>query len=102
MARNRLRNLYITVGIPKDSRLYQAFCDDASETGLSLPQLAVVRLADWYRHGAASLPTHDDRAIPGQPSTTSTTTEAESSVTQEAELQRRAAAAAAAWLVDDE
>lgn len=102
MTRNRLRNLYITIGIPKDSHLYHALCADASETGLSLAQLATVRLADWYRHGAASPLSHDERAIPGQPSTTSTTTEAESSVTQEAELQRRAAAAAAAWLVDDE
>ena len=102
MARNRLRNLYITIGIPKDSHLFHALCVDASETGLSLPQLATVRLADWYRHGATSSSTHHDDALAGQPSTTSTTTEAESNMTQEAELQQRAAAAAAAWLLDDE
>jgi hypothetical protein len=99
VARNRLRNLYITVGIPKDSHLYHALCTDASETGLSLAQLATVRLADWYRHGATSSSTHHDDALAGQ---SCTPAEADSSVTQEAELQQRAAAAAAAWLLDDE
>ena len=102
MARNRLRNLYITIGIPKDSHLFHALCVDASETGLSLPQLATVRLADWYRHGATLSSTHHDDALAGQLCIPAAPCEAENSVTQDAELQQRAAAAAAAWLLDDE
>jgi len=49
MARDRAKNAYFTVGIPLDSETLGALRADSEETGVSLPQLLAVRIADWYR-----------------------------------------------------
>ncbi len=51
MARDRVKNVYYTVGIPLDSDTLRALKADSAETGVSIPQLLAVRIADWYRVG---------------------------------------------------
>jgi hypothetical protein len=51
MSRDSLRNIYVTLGIPRDSHLYQLLTEEMTETGLTLSQIMVVRLADYYRPG---------------------------------------------------
>ena len=48
-ARDRAKNAYYTVGIPLDSDTLRALKTDSEETGVSIPQLFAVRIADWYR-----------------------------------------------------
>ena len=49
MARDTERNVYIYVGIPRDSETYQELLRDLKETGLTPPKLLAVRIADFYR-----------------------------------------------------
>ncbi len=49
MARDRAKNAYYTVGIPLDSDTLRRLRADSEETGVSIPQLLAVRVADWYR-----------------------------------------------------
>lgn len=49
MARDRAKNAYYTVGIPLDSEALRRLRADSEETGVSIPQLLAVRIADWYR-----------------------------------------------------
>ncbi len=51
MARDRSKNAYFTVSLPRDSETLCALRSDAEETGVSIPQLLAVRIADWYRFG---------------------------------------------------
>ncbi|MEO9028346.1 MAG: hypothetical protein ABI413_05990, partial [Ktedonobacteraceae bacterium] len=49
MARDTDRNVYHTVGIPKDSAAYQRLMQEATESNISIPSLIALRVADWYR-----------------------------------------------------
>lgn len=49
MARDTDRYVYLYVGIPRDSETYQKLLADADETGLSVPKVLAVRIADFYR-----------------------------------------------------
>jgi hypothetical protein len=61
MARDRAKNAYYTVGIPLDSEALHRLRADSEETGVSIPQLLAVRIADWYRFTVemkSALPVH--------------------------------------------
>lgn len=49
MARNREKYLYLELAILRDSLLFQALLADAAASGKPLAQVAVQRLADYYR-----------------------------------------------------
>lgn len=90
MPRNREKNAYFTVGIPLESEVYRALKAEAQETGVSIPQLLAVRLADWYKFStSAGLQTLTS------PETTQITQQQIPSSLND--LQVRASAAAAAW-----
>ena len=96
MPRDPSRNVYVTIGIPRDSATYDALVADSAETGLTLAQLIATRIADWYRLGAGAPPirtaTRADQAATDPPV----------AVSADRGLQARAAQAAAAWAADEE
>ena len=59
MARDTERYVYLTIGIPRDSETLQQFLHDAKECGMQreLPKLLMVRIADFYKQTATTLPT---------------------------------------------
>ncbi len=97
MARDRAKYAYYTVGIPLDSDTLRRLRADSEETGVSISQLLVVRVADWYRFTRemkSPAPLHADP--------TSENGKAVASVYDHNDangggLQTRASAAAAAW-----
>jgi hypothetical protein len=94
MPRDREKNAYYTVGIPLDSETYRSLKTDSEETGVSIPQLLAVRIADWYKlSGGIGL------AAGTQATRRSETPEQVlDAITPPASgLQSRASAAAAAW-----
>ena len=98
MARDRTKNAYFTVGIPIDSETYQALRADAKETGVSIPQLCVVRIADWYRLsvGGGFVPATQT----ARPSANAL--EQTHNLAAANDLQSRASAAATAWGREDD
>ncbi len=93
MPRDSSRNLYITFGLPRDSDTLRRLLEEATETGVALSQVVVMRLADYYRQrtsAPASADTSPPRASPVTP------------FTDTHDLQARAAQAAAAWTLLDE
>ena len=96
MARDRTRNAYFTIGIPLNSETYAALKADAEETGVSIPLLLGIRIADWYnlaRRGAVlSFQT-------GQPAESASQQKPSSGANP---MQARALAAAAAWGREDD
>jgi len=94
MPRDREKNAYFTVGIPLDSETYRSLKTDSEETGVSIPQLLAVRIADWYKlSGGIGL-------VAGMQATrrTETPEQALDAITPPRNgLQSRASAAAAAW-----
>jgi hypothetical protein len=98
MARDRTRNIYFTVGLPRDSQTYQALQADALQTGVSMPQLLAVRITDWYRIAESS------SSLPVLHGSTWTGNAAEQShnPAMPSDLQARASAAAAAWGREDD
>jgi hypothetical protein len=100
MSRDSLRNIYVTLGIPRDSQLYQSLLQEMAETGLTLSQIMVVRLADYYRFGG----------IPKQREQESSTTEGDALSAEDEErmtrerqnMEARAREAAAAWSFEEE
>ena len=48
MARDREKNVYIVVGLPKDSLVHRALLAEASNTGVSLGKLIPVKLYEYY------------------------------------------------------
>src|SRR5947209_2983016 len=102
MAPDRAKNAYYTVGIPLDSDTLRRLRADSEETGVSMPQLLAVRIADWYRFaGEMKL------ALPALPGTVSESgTHAASGHDHGCAngngLQTRASAAALTWGGDEE
>ncbi len=93
MPRDSSRNLYITIGIPRDSDTLRRLLEEVTETGVALSQVVVMRLADYYRQrtgAAASADTSPPRASPVTP------------FTDTDDLQARAAQAAVAWTFDED
>ena len=102
MARDRSKNAYFTIGLPLDSDTLHTLREDSEETGVSIPQLLAVRIADWYqfiREMKQAVPIHSEPVLEsekalakaqGYPNTNGTG------------LQTRAAAAAAAWGVRED
>ena len=90
MARDRKRNAYFTIGIPKSSDTYKVLQADAKETGLPMARLLGVRIADWY--GIASR----GMVLPS-PATQPAERIPEQQATALKPMQSRALAAAAAW-----
>ena len=92
MARDREKNAYFMVGLPLNSETYRVLKADSEETGVSIPQLLAVRIADWYKFstsiGLASVQTVK---------LTGSTEQPEPPLTRTSDLQSRASAAAAAW-----
>jgi len=94
MPRDREKNAYFTVGIPLDSETYRSLKTDSEETGVSIPQLLAVRIADWYKlSGGIGLvagvqAAKGSEALEQAPDAIAPTTNG---------LQSRASAAAAAW-----
>jgi hypothetical protein len=100
MPRDPNKNVYVTIGIPRDSATYAALLADCNETGLSIAQLIATRIADWYRQGVAGTGTTMRQSqLVGNQQSTSTLEEGN---TPALELQQRAAQAAAAWATFDE
>ncbi|MGB8343649.1 MAG: hypothetical protein WCD86_02135 [Ktedonobacteraceae bacterium] len=98
MPRDASRNLYITIGIPRDSRMYQRLAEEATETGLALSQVIAIRLADYYHVGP------DLRSPTSLPSEQRAEVEDDAPVLahETRDLEARAAQAAAAWAADEE
>ena len=98
MPRDRSKNVYVTIGIPRDSATYAALLADSAETGLSPAQVIATRIADWYRQSSGSM-----REAACQ---TASSHQVSSSVnevdTATLDLQQRAAQAVAAWTSIDE
>jgi hypothetical protein len=100
MPRDFARNLYVTVGFPRDSQTYQALLAEMAETGLALSQVIAVRLADYYRMERVPPP-----AVPQLAGHEEDARRNEAETAQEHEQQAlasRAREAAAAWAFDDE
>jgi hypothetical protein len=92
MARDRQKNAYFTVGLPLQSETYRALKADSEETGVSIPQLLAVRIADWYKFRASIGPDSIQTIkLAGN------TEQPESPLTRKSDLQSRASAAVAAW-----
>jgi hypothetical protein len=96
VARDRTRNAYFTIGIPLNSETYRALKADAEETGVSLPLLLGVRIADWYKGGRTGAITQHQPL----PSVESIPEQAEQAMPNP--IQARALAAAAVWGADDD
>jgi hypothetical protein len=100
MPRDFARNLYVTVGIPRESQMYQALCQEMAETGLALSQVIAVRLADYYRSGTLTMRGDQE---PLDTANTPLQGQAEPFVTEErTNLEARAREAAIAWAVEEE
>lgn len=98
MPRDPNRNVYVTIGIPRESATYDALLADAGETGLTVPQLIATRIADWYRLLAGgSVPAGRTPARARQPPHPT-----EGITSEDRDLSHRAAEAAAAWATFDE
>lgn len=48
MPRNKQKNAYITIGIPKTSEVYQRLVEESQSTGTSLAKLVPVKLHEYY------------------------------------------------------
>src|SRR5436305_4581595 len=94
MPRDREKDAYFTVGIPLGSEVYRSLKADAQETGVSIPQLLAVRLADWYRFSTTAGLFAGSHA--GTSAGTTQTTQQQIPAPM-IDLQERASAAAAAW-----
>jgi argininosuccinate lyase len=100
MARDATHNIYVTLGIPRDSHLYQALSEDIAETGLTRSQVMTMRLADYYRFGN----------VPGRTAHESFAQMVDQrqgegihdGAEEQENLASRAREAAAAWAFDDE
>lgn len=55
MARDTIRNAYFYVGIPRHSPIYQQLVQESNETGISIPQLIVLRTSDWYKGNSSAV-----------------------------------------------
>lgn len=93
--RDPLRNIYITIGIPRESATIRALVADAEETGLSLATCASTRLTDWYRLATSGSP------VPWQSSCSTSATQANGR-DERSEREGRAAEAAIAWMMEEE
>ena len=102
MARDRAKNAYYTVGIPLDSDTLRRLRADSEETGVSVPQLLAVRIADWYRFTLemkSALPLHPG-AVPESGGYAASAND--KSGANGNGLQTRASAAAQTWGGDEE
>jgi hypothetical protein len=54
MARNKQKYAYLELALLRDSPLFQALLTDAAASGKPVAQVAVQRLADYYRTGDRS------------------------------------------------
>ncbi len=102
MARDRVKNAYFTIGLPLDSDTLRALRADSEETGVSIPQLLAVRIADWYRVGREmkqAVPIHSEPILESEKALAKAY---DHSNTNGNGLQTRAAAAAAAWGGEDD
>jgi len=100
MARDRAKNAYYTVSLPLDSDTLCALRVDSEETGVSIPQLLAVRIADWYRFAKdtrQAVPIHPEPVLDSEKALARAYDH-----TNGNGLQTRAAAAAAAWEGDEE
>jgi uncharacterized lipoprotein YmbA len=100
MPRDFVRNLYVTVGIPRNSHLYQALIEDMTETGLALSQVLAVRVADYYRYGGIPVQKKQEPLVTEENAPQGA---AEPIATQKQQgLEARAREAAAAWAFAEE
>jgi hypothetical protein len=99
MPRDREKSAYFTIGIPLESEVYRALKADAQETGISIPQLLAVRLADWYRF--STMPSLFE-GLQASTSNGRTQTTHQHVPTPLNDLQERASAVAAAWGASEE
>jgi hypothetical protein len=93
MPRDSSRNLYITIGMPRDSDTLRRLLEEVTETGIALSQIVVVRLTDYYRQRTSAPASTQASAPSREPVTPSTGTD---------DLQARAAQAAVAWAFEED
>lgn len=55
MARNKDRNAYYTVGIPRDSQTFLKLQQDARDSGITVAKLIALRVSDWYNKSSPNL-----------------------------------------------
>ena len=97
MARDRAKNAYFTMSLPLESDILRWLRADAEETGVSIPQLLAIRVADWYWFARQMQQTMPIQLSPLPEREKVPLSTHEQVGTNGNGLQMRASAAAAAW-----